>query len=100
MTDLVIYADRGSLLNRLERLSADACDCSPKTAFIRDHSRGCQWRIYQEAIILLKSDDTKIERLQAENGRLREALEGWMIDHGDRCRICTERSQAALKEQT
>ena len=29
---------------------------------------------------------------------LQEALEGWMIDHGDRCRICMERSQAAIKE--
>lgn len=28
---------------------------------------------------------------------LKEALEGWMLDHGDRCRICMERSQSALK---
>ena len=30
---------------------------------------------------------------------LREALEGWMLDHGDRCRICMDRSQRALKVQ-
>lgn len=29
---------------------------------------------------------------------LREALEGWMIDHGDRCRICMDRSQNAIKQ--
>ena len=28
---------------------------------------------------------------------LRKALMGWMIEHGDRCRICSERSQNALK---
>ena len=28
---------------------------------------------------------------------LRKALIGWMIEHGDRCRICSERSQNALK---
>jgi hypothetical protein len=39
-----------------------------------------------------------MEALLKENQRLREALEGWMIDHGDRCRICMERSQTALKE--
>jgi len=26
-----------------------------------------------------------------------EALQGWMIDHGHRCRVCMDRSQAALK---
>ena len=43
---------------------------------------------------------TEIERLQTKNKQLREALEGWMIDHDHRCRICTERSQIALKGQT
>jgi len=40
--------------------------------------------------------------LQAANhiDALREALEGWMLDHGDRCRICMERSQSALKGLT
>lgn len=28
---------------------------------------------------------------------LKEALQGWMIDHGDRCRVCMDRSQRALK---
>lgn len=29
--------------------------------------------------------------------QLLDALQGWMIDHGHRCRICMERSQAAIK---
>ena len=40
----------------------------------------------------------KLVAMLKRNERLREALEGWMIDHGHRCRICTERSQTALKE--
>ena len=28
---------------------------------------------------------------------LRRALIGWMIEHGHRCQICSERSQNALK---
>jgi len=28
---------------------------------------------------------------------LRKALIGWMIEHGHRCRICSERTQNALK---
>ncbi len=34
----------------------------------------------------------------AQIERLRKALVGWMIEHGDRCRICSERSQNALKD--
>ncbi len=33
----------------------------------------------------------------AQIERLRKALIGWMIEHGDRCRICSERSQNALQ---
>ena len=38
-----------------------------------------------------------LERLQESNTALQSALEGWMLDHGHRCRICTERSQRAIK---
>ena len=43
---------------------------------------------------------SNMQAMLKKNERLREALEGWMIDHGHRCRICTERSQTALKGQT
>ncbi len=33
----------------------------------------------------------------AQIERLRKALIGWMIEHGDRCRVCAERSQNALR---
>jgi len=43
----------------------------------------------------IEKDQTRWLRGQVKV--LREALEGWMIDHGDRCRICMERSQQAIK---
>ena len=49
---------------------------------------------------LLEEAYKENEAILKKNKRLREALEGWMIDHGHRCRICTERSQIALKGQT
>ena len=33
----------------------------------------------------------------AEIERLQKALHGWLIEHGGRCRICSERSQNALQ---
>ena len=33
----------------------------------------------------------------AQIALLRKVVMGWMIEHGDRCRICSERSQNALK---
>ena len=40
---------------------------------------------------------SRIETLLTEVRVMREALEGWMMDHGDRCRICMDRSQKAIK---
>ena len=35
--------------------------------------------------------------LLGENKELIEALQGWMMDHGHRCRVCMDRSQRVLK---
>jgi len=38
-----------------------------------------------------------IKSIQHSRRELCGALEQWIMDHGDRCRICADRSQAALK---
>jgi len=40
---------------------------------------------------------TKFLYEREANNLLRDALESWMIDHGNRCRICMDKSQRAIK---
>ncbi len=57
------------------------------------------WRSHRHELAksVSKYRTDQIQTLERQNKALREALEGWMIDHGDRCRICMERSQRAIK---
>ena len=49
----------------------------------------------KEEVTRFRIEET--QRLNDVIDKLRSALEGWMLDHGERCRICMERSQEAIK---
>jgi hypothetical protein len=39
----------------------------------------------------------ELRECKKSNKILRKALENWLLDHGHRCRICSEKTQQALK---
>lgn len=68
------------------------CNCHIREGILED-----RLEIANSTIDIQK---TVIKSIQISRSQLKGALEQWLMDHGDRCRICSDRAQNALKSTT